>query len=321
MAAVEREAIRASSPSELPLEQGTLYELDADPCTFSDAVAPERPADAAAPVVEAVMGGEAMLVHGFLTPEECKAVVAGAKGMGYVAPGTTFRAMPMRSSSRLVTMGGALSDALWSRFQPHLEAFEGGRLSRLVGKASVEQLGFDAEGDWEASGLNECLRLSRYTPGGHFAPHTDGSFRRSDDERSALTFLVYLNDGMSGGCTHFLREDAELHTDDEGRFLASKGDVEYAVEPEVGMLLIFRQRTVLHEGGLVHEGVKHILRSDVMFRRAAASKPARSEREAEALSLVERAGRLEASGDNDGAVAAYRRAFWLWPDVERMLSG
>ena len=96
-------------------------------------------------------------------------------------------------------------------------------------------------------GLNERFRGYRYHPGERFAPHYDGCFRRSDDEESLLTFMLYLNEGMTGGATvfhHFGRQ----------------------VTPRTGRALFF-QHTVLHEGAVIEAGVKYVLRSDVMYRR------------------------------------------------------
>ncbi len=102
---------------------------------------------------------------------------------------------------------------------------------------------------WRPIGLNERLRVYRYGPGQVFAPHIDGSFRRSNVEESQLTLMFYLDEGCEGGATRFL----------DGRT---------AVVPKRGMALLFQHR-ILHEGALVTAGRKTVLRTDVMFRRDA----------------------------------------------------
>lgn len=97
-------------------------------------------------------------------------------------------------------------------------------------------------------GANERFRGYRYEPGQRFAPHFDGSFRRDADEESQLTFMVYLDEGCEGGDTHFL-------------------DLDLRVTPRRGLALLFQHR-LLHAGTEVRAGVKHVLRSDVMYRRA-----------------------------------------------------
>lgn len=100
-------------------------------------------------------------------------------------------------------------------------------------------------------GLNERLRWYRYLPGQRFAPHRDGCFRRDALEASELTLLVYLDGECGGGRTLFLEFDE-------------------AVTPAPGLALVF-PHALLHEGEAVTSGVKHVLRSDVMYRLPAPS--------------------------------------------------
>lgn len=96
-------------------------------------------------------------------------------------------------------------------------------------------------------GANERFRCYRYQPGQRFAPHFDGAFRRDAGEESLLTFMLYLNDGFDGGATAFL-------------------DLGFGVAPRPGLALFF-QHMLLHEGCLVHDGVKYAMRSDIMYRK------------------------------------------------------
>lgn len=95
-------------------------------------------------------------------------------------------------------------------------------------------------------GANERFRCYRYEPGQRFAPHYDGAYRRSEREVSLLTLMVYLNDGFAGGATAF-------------------HDFEVEVVPVTGMALLFQHR-LLHEGCVLVDGTKYVLRSDVMYR-------------------------------------------------------
>jgi len=106
-------------------------------------------------------------------------------------------------------------------------------------------------GEWQASGLNERFRFYRYRPGQRFSAHRDGSFQRNADEMSWLTLMVYLNDGFVGGRTRFdLPGEAEP----------------VVIEPAPGRALAFVHDR-LHEGEELIEGVKYVLRTDVMYRR------------------------------------------------------
>ena len=100
-------------------------------------------------------------------------------------------------------------------------------------------------GGRQVRGLNERFRFYRYAPGQKFAWHSDGPFQRENGEISLLTFMIYLNDGYRGGETRF--EWTE-------------------VQGKAGMALVF-EHGLIHEGAELTEGVKYVLRSDVMFGR------------------------------------------------------
>jgi hypothetical protein len=102
---------------------------------------------------------------------------------------------------------------------------------------------------WHLLGFNERWRYYRYGPGERFAPHSDGSFVRSENERSHLTFMLYLNDDFLGGETKFYFP-----------YLA--------VQPARGQALVF-VHWKLHEGAEILRGQKYVLRTDVMYRLAA----------------------------------------------------
>lgn len=95
----------------------------------------------------------------------------------------------------------------------------------------------------QARGLNERFRFYRYTRGQQFDWHSDGSFERRNGERSFLTFMIYLNSGYEGGETRF--ENC-------------------SVIGSAGMALVFAHG-LIHKGTEVTNGVKYVLRSDVMF--------------------------------------------------------
>ncbi|GEL72019.1 2OG-Fe(II) oxygenase [Myxococcus virescens] len=90
---------------------------------------------------------------------------------------------------------------------------------------------------------------ARPWPPPHSAPHFDGAFVRTRDERSLLTFMVYLNECPGGGATNFL-------------------SLGHSVTPRTGSALLFNHR-LLHEGATVTQGRKYALRTDLMYRRPA----------------------------------------------------
>ena len=105
---------------------------------------------------------------------------------------------------------------------------------------------------WRLKGLNERLRFLKYSqPGDFFYPHWDGCFvREVGVERSFVTVLLYLNEGYRGACTTIY--------DETGRPLP--------VAPRTGMALV-HDHLVRHGVPPLREGVKYVIRTDVMYER------------------------------------------------------
>lgn len=168
-------------------------------------------------------------IDGVLTPEECRDLIGHTELQGYdEAPITT-------------AMGPVRNPGFRNNTRVMEDDFElAGWLWERLGELVPAEL----EG-WRAIGLNERLRYYRYEPGQFFRWHMDGAFKRSPFERSLVTLMVYLNEGFRGGTTDF--------------------DQLGSIQPEEGMALLFEHH-VLHQGAQVREGVKYVLRTDVMYR-------------------------------------------------------
>ena len=68
--------------------------------------------------------------------------------------------------------------------------------------------------------------------------------------RSQTTLMIYLNDTCAGGETSFFHED---------------GDEFLRVRPQTGMALCFPHH-IKHEGCIVTEGQKYVLRTDILYK-------------------------------------------------------
>ena len=188
------------------------------------------------------------VVHRFLDAEACALLRAHIDALGpqaapvSMAHGAVMRP-DIRNNARVIFDDDGLAAALFARAQAFLP-------STLYGDEGPRRK-MPRGTSWQSVGLNERFRGYRYGPGQRFAPHTDGYFARSPDERSALTFLIYLDDACEGGETNLLEWGVQ-------------------VRPRTGSLFVF-EHTLLHEGAVVIAGEKTVLRSDVMYRRAGAS--------------------------------------------------
>lgn len=172
-------------------------------------------------------------VPAVLTAKECQRCIELMEAQGpRPAPISTSRGFVMRpevrSNSRVIFDDRRLAAELFDRLAAHIP-------SQLL--------------HMRALGVNERFRFYRYQPGQRFALHQDGTFARSNEERSLLTLLIYLNQAgqdFTGGETAF---------PEQGQ----------CIRPQAGMALLFQHR-LLHEGCAVKTGVKYALRSDIMYR-------------------------------------------------------
>lgn len=106
--------------------------------------------------------------------------------------------------------------------------------------------------DWRLFSLNDRFRFYKYEKGQTFKPHIDGSYKPYPTRlESKLTLLIYLSDVKEGGETSF--------------FDGTEDKLRFKLKPKVGQLVVFDHHQ-LHSGDPVLEGVKYVLRTDVMYQ-------------------------------------------------------
>lgn len=180
-------------------------------------------------------------VPGFFSAPECADVLAGAEGAEWLAA-TVNRAHGravdegLRNNTLALVRDASLADTVFERVRPHVPPR---MTAEIGGRERVEM---------EPCGVFTPLRIYRYQIGQRFGLHEDQSYFGPCGEVSLLTLLVYLNDGFRGGETEF---------PEQGK----------TVVPQTGAALLFQHR-VLHAGNPVVSGLKYVLRTDVLFRRA-----------------------------------------------------
>jgi predicted 2-oxoglutarate/Fe(II)-dependent dioxygenase YbiX len=170
------------------------------------------------------------IINDFLTEEECKDIVKFGEESGFelskirTGQGDIIRE-DIRNNGRVIVKDeGVMSNKLFEKVKEHLP---------------------DVIGEWKLKGLNEQVKIYKYTEGQQFKMHRDAPYVRNDREQSWLTLMVYLNEGYEGGDTFFLDQQ---------------------VKAETGKCLIFWQDQ-LHAGVEVTEGVKYAIRTDVMYEK------------------------------------------------------
>lgn len=186
---------------------------------------------------------EAFEIPGFLSPDECAALVSWSESHGYEAAGFsgrsgTSRVQAVRNNDRIIDDDDERAEHLWRKLAPSLS--EAWRVMDVMRRGAI--------GVYEVCGLNERFRWYRYGVEQRFREHVDKMFHRKDGAVSLATVLIYLNGDVVGGQTRVkLGSGAQI-----------------MVEPQAGSLLCFDHR-LLHEGMPVERGSKYVLRTDLMY--------------------------------------------------------
>lgn len=207
------------------------------------------------PTPETIIPGQIVTISKFFLPEICQQLIS------LFEQGITLETTPMRKSKeyavrvndRWSTTDFFLAQALWKYLSQILLAEnEYGYVDPEI-EALHEQFNL-------AIGLNPQLRVYRYRKGHHFGQHYDESVKCSVEEKgkkgtTKWTLLVYLtgDDDFIGGGTIFYPE--------------IRGSKPLNIHPGKGMALLHKHGDdcMRHEGELVKDGVKWVLRSDVVF--------------------------------------------------------
>jgi predicted 2-oxoglutarate/Fe(II)-dependent dioxygenase YbiX len=170
------------------------------------------------------------IINNFLTEEECNNLIQFGDDSGFelskirTGQGDIIREDIRNNDRVIVKDGGVIADELFEKVRDELP---------------------EVIGQWQLKGLNEQVKIYKYTKGQQFKMHRDAPYVRHDNEQSFLTMMVYLNEGFEGGDTFFLDQQ---------------------VKSETGKCLIFWQDQ-LHAGMEVTEGVKYAIRTDVMYEK------------------------------------------------------
>jgi 2OG-Fe(II) oxygenase superfamily len=162
----------------------------------------------------------------FLSVEECHSLIELAEQSGFesatVRTSEGAAALPhIRNNDRVVLESSEWVPILWDK---------------------IKSLSLPLIEGQQAYGIPSSLRFYRYFPGQRFKMHKDGPWVEQG-RTSRLTFMVYLNEGFSGGETDFRT---------------------FQISPQTGTALLFKHST-WHEGCVVNSGVKYVLRTDVLY--------------------------------------------------------
>lgn len=290
-------------------------------------------------------GTDVVVIDNFLSEEECNSIIRESRKVGFtlwaeqpeeVADDDGYVSNPLCSTECNVESAKMFrtAETIEGRF-PNIAELLWRRLRPIFGKKR-EKIHYhkdmpdaheiyerDLDGIWEPEGFSENLLVARYGPGGHFAPHVDGSTVVDLNTRSLYTALVYLNDVPStdgsvdltgwehgaGGTRVYTGEQSEVMIKDAvtGRVSGdgSSPTLKDTIIPRRGRLAVF-YHNVLHEGVAVGAGgEKFIIRGDILFKR---SPPFTDQRDIDAFAVFTAAREAESNGEGMKAVALFQKA-------------
>ncbi len=151
-----------------------------------------------------------------------------------------------RNNDRLVIDSEQLSEKLFEKVKPYLP-------ETIETTSNIQS----ENGVWFLSQLNSRLRFCKYSANQYFHRHLDGIHYRSETEQSKLTFMVYLNHAtqFKGGRTLFYKSK-------------ETEEIWASYTPKQGDLIVF-DHNVWHEGEILEQGEKFVLRSDILYSKKA----------------------------------------------------
>jgi predicted 2-oxoglutarate/Fe(II)-dependent dioxygenase YbiX len=197
----------------------------------------------------------AVLIHNVLTPDECKQMIERAESGGFEDASIYDRRANRihRNCQRWYEHDNDLAASWYDRI---LEALDDTPSEYKIRNAPWMGRRYNSTSlPIRSVGLNERLRVLKYSQGEYFGSHMDTKFVRGPNygdkagETSHVSVHVYLNDKFKGGQTRF---------HGKGRH--------YDVKPKTGSILIF-DHNLLHQGAVIKSGKKYIVRTDVMYRK------------------------------------------------------
>ena len=130
------------------------------------------------------------MVKNLLTQSQCEEIVGKANKLSMQFCCYSEE----RNNSRMVLFDEKFAHFLWNNISE--------KFVNELGSDQLHPFGFDAaRGKWELSGVNQAMRLNRYSgkKKEFFGPHRDAPFCPNGDKRSLYTMLIYLNDDFCGG--------------------------------------------------------------------------------------------------------------------------
>lgn len=200
-------------------------------------------------------------LENFFSEKECEHYIKETEKIGYKSMEKEYP-KEYRNCERICLLSSELSSLIWERLKMFLNEKD---------VKDKKPMDFYSEGIWKPKEVNPCLKFSKYYQGQKFKPHVDGLWSPNENEVTIHTILIYLNDNFEGGNTNFIK--APKTKDVLLSFLDPKQKYEVydTFKPKKGSALIF-SGDLLHEGEVITNGVKYLIRTELIFEKASITK-------------------------------------------------
>ncbi|EEA07280.1 uncharacterized protein CMU_001510 [Cryptosporidium muris RN66] len=252
-----------------------------------------------------------------LTEEECSVLIEkleSSKSYSFWNPASQSK--EFRNVDTIESNMNDFAEFLWKRIEPIF------RYKILNIKEDDNFSEYDTIGEWEASTIYPKMLFGRYSEGGHFGPHTDGSVSLDINTRTFWTILIYLNTipTEGGGATVLVdkrQKSLPFYKDKQDRDRSYPEFILSRVQPKCGRVLTFSFAD-MHEGEPISPGFyKYIIRTDVIFKRK--DPILTSTHDQEAYKLWLEAQEIAEKGDPYKAVELFKKSFRLSPKLAELL--
>lgn len=195
-----------------------------------------------------------------LAKDECERLISISEQLGFLSDAAVSLPRSIRHNDSLTWIVDEQSDGtIWQRIAHLMD-------DRQAIFAGCKPLG-----------LNARFRFYRYSPDDYFNPHSDGSWPGSriiDDELvanaypdrySQMTALILLSEDFEGGATRFM-----VNADDPTKPATGGSKVSNIdIRTPAGSILFFphgmHPLQCIHSSVPITEGIKYIIRTDVLF--------------------------------------------------------
>eukprot|EP00980_Cylindrotheca_fusiformis_P012956 scaffold3236_cov66-Cylindrotheca_fusiformis.AAC.22 len=198
--------------------------------------------------VSALVPSAVFVVRNFMDAKECQAWIDYAENeIGFQSiSNPPTRTFAHRECGRIAKIDWDMADRLYERMKP------------IVEEISQQVTITHADPTYAPRTCNGNFQLFRYDKNMCFGKHYDAreKISRYPGAQTEITVLVYLS-SCEGGGTRFYLPTGSKKNDGEG----------IAFVPEVGAVLmhIHGPRCLEHEADPVLEGVKYVLRTDIVY--------------------------------------------------------